>query len=139
MTTVTEIDAQPELIARRAVALPLWRAQLECQVQETKEIGVLTEFVLKAIDAELQTSAEIATFLDLPVAAVVETMAALVNGSHIALSRRDRSSESFVMTPSGRALLRDAVEIRPARETVTFFQDPLTGELSEPASDQILG
>jgi hypothetical protein len=120
-------DEGYRLLSVTAVGLPVWKLPVSCRLLEHTEVELVAEFVLKCIDAETTRGPEIAEFLDLPLAVVLEALATLYRSGHVFPTRRDAESPSYRLTGAGRQLADDLFELRPIQKEIDFHFDALSG------------
>lgn len=100
------------LVSYREVGLPLWNVNLRCQVRDRVPLSPIDEFILKSIDAGLNSSEDVSEFLGLPSPVVVAAMARLVERSSITpIAATSNQKARFVLTARGRTGLIEASEV----------------------------
>jgi hypothetical protein len=120
------------LVTYREVGLPYWNIPVRCRLLARKDLPVIDEFVLKAVDAGLGQSDDIATFLTLPLGVVEAVMAGLVSGRHLIPTRTSTGGDAlaYVLSERGGETLRSAGEVRPQEDVISFSFDGLTGQFT---------
>lgn len=99
------------LVSYRQVGLPHWNMNLRCQVLNRTPLSPVDEFMLKCVDAELNTAEEVSDLLGLPEQVVVGSMAALVSGGSLSpVQPAGTNVTGFALTSKGRGELAEAVE-----------------------------
>src|SRR4051812_4843532 len=95
------------LLTYREVGLPFWDIPLRCRLLRKKDLPTFDEFLLKCVDAGLQTDAEVSGFLGLHPRVVEVVMARTLTSGHIApLPSQDGQDLKFVLTERGTSALR---------------------------------
>lgn len=117
------------LLTYREVGLPFWDTPLRCRVLAKKDLPALDEFVLRCVDAELQTSSQIVEFLGLSDRVVESVMGRLVASGHLVPAPPDANEGlRYVLTERGRSALRDLGEVTPIERTLSLSYDGLLRE-----------
>src|SRR3954452_10303593 len=104
-------NARPglQLIAIEDAAIPVTIVRADVLAQERKELPITEEFTLRFIAMGVDTPAEIAAYLGLDSAHVLEASAAQLSENRV---RRDHSGR-LVLTPLGAEVVRDLAATQP--------------------------
>ncbi|MEV7063298.1 phospholipase D-like domain-containing protein [Streptomyces collinus] len=113
------------LATYREVGLPFWEVPIRCRLLRKKSVGVLDEFILKCIQADLRNSTDVAKFLGIPEQVVHATMGKLVNTGSLAAVATNTSSIHYAVTEHGQKVLSDLAEITPEERTLRLAYDGL--------------
>lgn len=118
-------DSVPDynLIKYDYVAFPLFKILLSVTVQQRKDIGVIEEFVLKLLDAEVGRVEDMARCLGLDESLINEALVNLVANDLVYLI-----TGKYKMSDKGRESLRLSKMLEPEELIYTFLLDGLTGE-----------
>ncbi|CAL4858895.1 hypothetical protein [Microbacterium sp. MM2322] len=116
-------DARPglKLLAVEEAALPVTVLRTDALVHERTELPATDEFFLRFVDAGVDSVEDIAGYLGLPSALVLE--AAVRQSSSGNVERIDAAR--FATTQVGRAAISDFVASRPTLKQITFVFDRL--------------
>ncbi|MDC2952643.1 phospholipase D-like domain-containing protein [Streptomyces heilongjiangensis] len=114
------------LATYREVGLPFWDVPIRCRLLRRKPVGVLDEFVLKCIQADLRNSADVAKFLGIPEQVVHTIMGNLVNSGSLAAVATRTSEIHYAVTEHGQKVVSDLAEITPEERTLRLAYDGLT-------------
>jgi hypothetical protein len=133
------ISPNPEEVARRyacrssfrladyaEVGLPVYRLTVQAYFLLRKQIPPSEEFVLKAIEAGLDSADAISNFLGLERLLVDDAMAALVQTDDVCLAAPPGSaSQVLALTQKGKHTLREAKLVAPEERTISIDFDGL--------------
>ncbi|MGE3193347.1 MAG: hypothetical protein AB7K08_07775 [Microbacteriaceae bacterium] len=111
-----------QLIAIEDAALPVTVVMAEVLAQEKKKLPVSEEFVLRFVDAGVRTPAEIASYLGLDLAHVIDAVALQLAGSHI----RRTPDDQLVLTETGKEVVRLLVATQPVIRELPVVFDRVT-------------
>jgi predicted transcriptional regulator len=114
------------LATYREVGLPYWDVPVRCRLLRKKPVGVLDEFTLKCIQAELRNSSDIAKFLGIPEQVIQGVMGNLVNTGSLAAVATSSSSLHYTLTEHGKTVLSELSVITPEERTLRMAYDGLT-------------
>lgn len=127
------------LVDYHSVALPLWLITFDALVIAEKKHPVVDEFILRAIERQVNTVSDLAGFLGLSEKLVLRRLGTLI-GSDLVSSQPgpDRTSAALRLTPKGLEIVRDAARTPPRREKLTLAYDaiarqPITGRIAREA------
>jgi hypothetical protein len=128
------------LVGYEEVALPYWRLRVRGFVLERKRIDPIAEFVLKAINAGLQTEEEISNFLGLRGEILRGEMSELLRSEDIYLTAGQGGRHHvWAQTMKGRTTLEEAETVLPEEQSFDIDFDgilrivcSLTGETYAP-------
>jgi hypothetical protein len=109
-----------QLVSYEEVGLPVYRLTLRVLTQVQKPIPPIEEFVLKSLNAGLDTMDQLSGFLGLHEQTLKHTLTNLMRSEDIVLSGRHPQ-----LTPKGRNTLRDSTLIVPDQRTIEVYYDRL--------------
>lgn len=110
-------------------AIPAYLLQIRAQMLGAEPLPPVEQFILKCLDAGLDTSKQISGALGLPQIVLVAALENLEKqGCVIIIPARDQDSEKIRITQKGRRLLSELSLQIPREETFSICQDGLTGE-----------
>ncbi|PPA80909.1 hypothetical protein C4A76_24820 [Brevibacillus laterosporus] len=113
-----------QLVKYDYVAVPLYKIVLNITLLRNKDMGVIEEFVLKLLDANILKADQISNFLGLEVFLINDALANLVKFDLV----HPPISTNFKITDKGREALRLSRLIQPQEIAYTFLIDGMTGE-----------
>jgi Mn-dependent DtxR family transcriptional regulator/ribosomal protein S15P/S13E len=118
-------DSVPDynLVKYDYVAFPLYKILLSVTIQQRKEIGVIEEFVLKLLDANVGRVEDMAHCLGLDESLINEALVNLASNDLVYLI-----TGKYKMSDRGRECLRISKMLEPEEMIYTFLLDALTGE-----------
>lgn len=118
-------DSVPDynLVKYDYVAFPLYKILLSVTIQQRKDIGVIEEFVLKLLDANVSQVDNMARCLGLDESLINESLANLVSNDLVFLI-----TGKYKISDKGRECLRVSKMLEPEEMIYTFLLDGLTGE-----------
>lgn len=121
-------DARPglQLIAVEDAAIPVTVVRADVLAQEKKDLPITEEFTLRFIDLGVGTSEDIAGYLGLEPAHVLDAAATQLSENH--LRRRDSSSQ-LALTPLGTEVVRNLAATQPVLRQLPVAFDRLTWTL----------
>lgn len=127
------------LLTAREVALPHWQMALKARIQDKKHVSVLDEFVLRSLEAGLQTVKDLQSFLALSQDIIEGTMAGLYARNLIFPARTEAAGDSkYILTDRGSAACRELSEAVPRTVELEFCYDGLTRKFTlVPSHDRL--
>lgn len=127
------------LVDYHSVALPLWLITFDALVIAERNQPVADEFILRAIEHQVNTVSDLAGFLGLSEKLVLRRLGALI-GSDLVSSQpgSDRASANLRLTARGLEVVRNAARTPPRREKLTLAYDaiarqPIIGRIAREA------
>lgn len=106
------------------VALPFWFVAYEAQILAEKHIGLIDEFLLRAVSAQVDTVADLAAFLGIGEKISVRRLGGLLSQGFIrVLPAHGENPASYALTQTGVAALRDAASIQPKEQKIIVAYD----------------
>jgi hypothetical protein len=117
------------LVAHREVAVPLYKLTLDVVVQEEKAIPPIEEYVLRSVEARVDTLDEISAFLGLERRLVEVAVHDLWQRDHV-----DVVAGRVRLTGTGRIVLAELVSRTPVRREVFVDFDRMLYEVIGPAT-----
>jgi hypothetical protein len=126
-------DAHPgyELASFGEIGLPFFELRFQAHVLAHKPVNPFSEFVLRAAAAELGTD-EMSALLGLDGRVLETTLVSLIERDLLALAA---DGDVVHITEAGKAVLDEAIEIRPVAMQVRAVFDPMLGDVLEPYGD----
>lgn len=123
-------DARPglQLIAIEPAAIPVTVVRADVLAQRKKELPITEEFTLRFVDLGVDTPDEIAAYLGLAPAHVLDASAAQLSENR--LRRRDSGSR-LTLTPLGAEAVRDLAATQPVLRQLPVVFDRLTWALAD--------
>ena len=121
-------DARPglQLIAVEEAAVPVTVLRADVLAQEKKELPITEAFTLRFVSLGVDTPEEIASYLGLEPAHVLDASAAQLSENH--LRRRDDRGR-LALTPLGTEVVRNLAATQPVLKQLPVTFDRLTWEL----------
>lgn len=114
------------LVDYAEVGLPIYRLTLQVYLLSRKPLAPVEEFVLKTLDAGLDTIEDIAGFLGVETEIIEDSLATLVQSDDVYLAARPgKQMQTLSLTKKGIATLRNASLIVPERTKVDIDFDGL--------------
>ena len=108
------------------IALPVYRVVLQASTLVRKKISALEEFVMRSVNAGMNTPDEVAAFLGLDEIVVRSTLSRLVQDTAVALvGVRADASQILKLTSKGTKVLDTAEAIVPEERSLTLHFDAL--------------
>src|SRR5579871_5597478 len=127
------------LASYRKVIVPLFRITVRLLVIDRKELPPIPEFVLRAVDADVCHTDEIADLLGIQREVVASAVHLSVqNGDMIVAAPRDTLSHRLLLTAKGKRTLTDMVLQTPEEIEQAFVVDGLTHTVEADARDEYL-
>lgn len=123
------------LISYERVALPFWIATFDALVIAEKNVPVIDEFLLRAIEQRVSSSADLAGFLGLSEKLIVRRLGGLLNDDYIVVKPAVDGLPSLIdLTRKGEEALRSVARTKPRRERIAIPYDaiarrPIVGKL----------
>lgn len=117
------------LVAHREVAVPLHKLTLDVVVQEEKSVPPIEEYVLRSVDAKVDTLDEIAAFLGLERRLIEVAVHDLWQRDNV-----DVIAGRVRLTDTGRVVLTELVSRTPVRREVFVEFDRMLYEVIGPAT-----
>lgn len=116
-------DARPglKLLAVEDAALPVSLLRTDVLVQQKKDLAATDEFLLRFVDAGVDSVDEVAGYLGLPRDLVLQAAVRQTGAGHVERTESDR----FVLTQLGRAVTNDLVASQPTVKQISFVFDRL--------------
>lgn len=123
-------DARPglQLIAVEDAAIPVTVVRADVLAQEKKELPITEEFALRFVDLGVATPEEIAAYLGLEPAHVLDASAAQLSENHL---RRRESGGTLALTPLGTEVVRNLAATQPVLRQLPVSFDRLTWTLTD--------
>src|ERR1017187_1522366 len=108
------------------IALPVYRVVLQASTLVRKKISALEEFVMRSVNAGMNTPDQVAAFLGLDEIVVRSTLSRLVQDTAVALvGVRADASQVLKLTSKGTKVLDTAEAIVPEERSLTLHFDAL--------------
>lgn len=114
-----------DLINYREVGLPFYKISVVTLFQVRKPIPPIEEFILKAINLDLESTDSISGFLGLDQQTTLDAMSSLRVNENIDLLPNEYGQEIWKITKKGEITLRDSVIIIPEVRTIPIYFDGL--------------
>ena len=106
------------------VALPFWFVAYEAQVLAEKPIALVDEFLLRTIQAHVDTVSDLAAFLGIGEKITIRRLGGLHSGGHIqVLPAKANTQAAYELTRKGDAALRDLASIQPKEKRIVVAYD----------------
>lgn len=123
-------NARPglQLVGIEAAAIPVTVVRADVLAQEKQELPATEEFTLRFVDLGVDTPQEIAAYLGLDPAHVVDAAAEQVRENH--LRRRDAAGR-LALTQLGNEVVRDLAATQPVLRQLPVSFDRLTWQLAD--------
>ena len=126
------------LVDYHSVALPLWLITFDALVIAEKKHPVVDEFILRAIERQVDTVSDLAGFLGLSEKLVLRRLGALISSDLASSQPGPDRSATLRLTLKGLEIVRDAARTPPRREKLTLAYDaiarqPITGRIAREA------
>lgn len=123
-------NARPglELIGVEDAAIPVTVLRADVLAQERKELPITEEFVLRFVERGVDTPDEIATYLGLDAAHVLEASAVQVSENNL---RQKGSGGRLALTAQGVEVVRNASAVQPVLRNLPVKFDRLTWQLAD--------
>lgn len=123
-------DARPglQLIAVEDAAIPVTVVRADVLVQEKKELPITEEFTLRFVRLGVDTPEEIAAYLGLDQAHVLDASAAQLSENHL---WRKKTGGRLALTPIGMEVVRDLAATQPVLRQLPVAFDRLTWTLAD--------
>jgi hypothetical protein len=124
------------LVDYHSVALPLWLISFDALVIAEKKHAVVDEFILRAVERQVNTIQDLAGFLGLSEKLVLRRLGTLSgNDLVVSLQTVDGNSGIIKLTARGIDVVRDAAKTPPRREKLVLAYDaiarqPITGRIA---------
>lgn len=112
------------LISFGEVGLPVYRVQCIALTLAKKKLGPIPEFILRSIDAGVDTTSELSGFLGLSPRVTEASLTELIRSEDVAVVSRE--GERIVLTAKGRETMNQAQAVFPSEQTLFFTYDGLT-------------
>jgi len=125
---VARLDRRPgfKVVSFSEVGLPIFAVTPLITLREPSPIGVLEEFVLKCVDAGVDTMASLNLFLGVPTEILSAQIGALL---YEQIVRNESGIERYALTAKGVTRLTELSATRVSKEQVRLFVDGLTRAL----------
>lgn len=117
-----------QLIGVEDAALPVTVLRADVLAQERKELPITEEFALRFVESGVDTPQEIAAFLGLESAHVLEAIAVQLSQNNL---RRKDAAGRLSLTPQGIEVVRNAASIQPVLKNLPVKFDRLTWQLAD--------
>lgn len=112
------------LVSYQRVALPFWIATFDALVIAEKNMPVLDEFILRAIERNVSTTADLAGFLGLSEKLIVRRLGGLLKEDYISVKPYADGMPSFIaLTRKGDEALKAIARTQPRRERIAIPYD----------------
>jgi hypothetical protein len=124
------------LVDYHSVALPLWLITFDALVIAEKKLPVVDEFILRAVERQVNSVADLAGFLGLSEKLILRRIGTLISSDYIASVPQTESAASYLkLTPRGLAIVHDAARTPPRREKLVLAYDaiarqPIAGRMA---------
>lgn len=124
------------LVDYHSVALPLWLVTFDALVIAEKKYAVVDEFILRAIDREVNTVQDLAGFLGLSEKLVIRRLGTLAASDMIvSLPSGGDGPAQLKLTTRGSEVVRETAKTPPRREKLVIAYDaiarqPITGRIA---------
>jgi hypothetical protein len=106
------------------VALPFWFVAYEAQVLAEKPIPLIDEFLLRAIQAQVDTLDDLGAFLGIGEKITVRRLGGLhANGFIRLLPAKEEQPASYALTQTGVTAVRDAMSVQPTEQKIIVAYD----------------
>ncbi len=130
-------NARPglQLVAVEDAAIPVSVLRADVLAQERKELPITDEFTLMFVERGVESPEEIAAFLGLDPAHVLEAAAAQVSENSL---RRRSDGKSLALTPIGTEVVRNAATIRPTLRNLPVKFDRLVWQPADYLENSLL-
>lgn len=112
-----------QLVGVEDAAIPVTVLRADVLAQERKDLPITEEFTLMFVERGVDSPGEIAAFLGLDAAHVLDAAAAQVSENHL---RRRSDGRRLALTPQGTEVVRNAATIQPAFRDLPVKFDRLT-------------
>jgi hypothetical protein len=113
-----------QLVDYCPVALPFWFVAYEAQVLAEKPLPLVDEFLLRGIQAEVDSVSDLAAFLGIGEKFTIRRLGGLHSIGYIRFKpAKDSAPASYVLTQTGVIALRDAASIQPKEKTIVVSYD----------------
>lgn len=122
-----------QLIAVEDAAIPVTVVAADILAQEIRELPLIEEFMLRFVSQGVTSREEIAEYLGLDVAHVLEAAAAQVSLGHL-----NHSASRLSLTPAGVEAARTLAAIRPVTMNLKAAFDRLTWKLADYPREKLL-
>lgn len=110
-------------------AFPAYNVFVQVQFVDRQELPYIEQFVLRTVEAGLQTTDDIGLALGIDRPIVYQTVNRLANlGGLVIMPGKQDTPDNITLSKKGRKLLQEMSIQQPARETIDFCIDALTGE-----------
>lgn len=124
------------LVDYHSVALPLWLITFDALVIAEKKLPVVDEFILRAVERQVNAVADLAGFLGLSEKLILRRIGTLISSDYVASVAQTDSTASYLnLTPRGLAIVHDAARTPPRREKLVLAYDaiarqPIAGRMA---------
>lgn len=113
-----------QLVDYSSVAIPFWFVAYEAQVLAEKPIPLIDEFLLRAIQDQVDTVADLGAFLGIGEKITVRRLGGLLSNGYIRLlpAKVDQSA-AYALTQTGTIAVRDAASVQPKEQKIIVAYD----------------
>jgi len=127
-----------ELISYREVALPLFRVDVDLLVLDQKPLPPIQEHVLRAVEAGLDHTEEVANFLGIDSSVVRSTVAEMLSSDDLILTGGSGGDHAhrLKLTTKGRHTAREASQVQAVETTLQVWVDGLTRQVLSISKDR---
>ncbi len=127
-----------ELISYQEVGLPFYKISVVTLFQLRKPIPPIEEFILKAINLDLESTDSISSFLGLDQQTTLDAMSSLRINENIDLLPNQDGQQIWKITKKGEITLRDAIILIPDVRTIPIYFDGLLRTICSKNSSELL-
>jgi hypothetical protein len=127
-----------ELISYQEVGLPFYKISVVTLFQLRKPIPPIEEFILKAINLDLESTDSISSFLGLDQQTTLDAMSSLRINENIDLLPNQDGQQIWKITKKGEITLREAIILIPDVRTIPIYFDGLLRAICSKNSSDLL-
>lgn len=115
------------LVGYHNVAIPFWIATFDSLVIAEKNIPVVDEFVLRAIERGVNTTPDLSGFLGLSEKLITRRLGRLLTDDYVSVSpSANGNTASITLTRKGEQALKEVARTKPRRERIAIPYDGIS-------------